>query len=118
MSSHELQSALMLTVKFFKMYYTVVCRLRAGISESERTSVASQRVHNRPYHGNESLRSGVSGVTNPLAGYIEIKKTEGFQKCPLSSRQRILLRRWLTEIKPDSYSYRTVKRRDIEPADE
>jgi hypothetical protein len=64
----------------------VACRLKARISESQRTSVARQRLGNHGsftiageltrsrgnayiidrYHGNESPNSGASEVTNPL----------------------------------------------------
>jgi hypothetical protein len=51
------------------------------------------------YHGNESLNSGFSVVTNTLAAVVsENRKLNPLRWCSLLRWQRTLLRRWLTEI--------------------
>jgi hypothetical protein len=68
---------------------SVACRLKAVISESERTSVARQRLSHYVswetnvyvtdhYHGNESLNSGAFAVTDTLAMVgSELRKLKG-----------------------------------------
>jgi hypothetical protein len=92
----------------------VACLLKAGISESTRTSIARQWLGNHVscitvwqtntyitdhYHGNESLNSGISAVTNTLEAVVsEYRKLKGSTRCSVLSRQRTLLSRWLTKI--------------------
>jgi hypothetical protein len=51
------------------------------------------------YQGNQSLNSGVPAVTNTLVAVVSgNRKLKGPTRCSLLSRQRILLRGWLTEL--------------------
>jgi hypothetical protein len=50
------------------------------------------------YHGNESLNSAVSAVTNTLAGSVETPKVERFQKVFSIQSAKESLRGWLTKI--------------------
>jgi hypothetical protein len=79
--------------------HTVACRLKAWISESERTSVARQRLRQLNAYvidrscRNESNNNGVCAVTKPLAAAVsKWRKLKRSRRCPLSSRQRTLLR--------------------------
>jgi hypothetical protein len=51
------------------------------------------------YHGNEDLNSGVSAVTNTLAAVVsKERELNSSRRFSVRSRQRTLLRGWLTEI--------------------
>jgi hypothetical protein len=99
----------------------VACRLKARISESERTSIARQRLGNhvfciivcvtskhvhvatRTWHivttENESINSGIPSITDTLSAVVsENKKLKGPTRCSLFGLQRTLLRGLLTEI--------------------
>jgi hypothetical protein len=79
-------------VVFLPKHCIVVCRLKAGISDSERASIVRQRLGSQPdntyitdrFHGNEN-QNQCSSCGNEYASYrcVQKSETEPLNKCLL-----------------------------------